>query len=178
MRISLTGATDGDFVAWVDTTIEAGCKGEWVDLGRGCGGVIVVVGFIHSRTRTYVCPWQRVCAATLAMRSDAKSTPVAISGGAMDTGTGLAAAVTYRLCHATAASLADDDTDFVEQSLLITLVAAATAQPVVVNSKPTAIAAGVAATFNSTAAAGDFVTLLQDSALNCAGKDSAYCRHP
>ena len=96
----------------------------------------------------------------------------------MDTGTGLNTVATYRLCYATAASLADEDTDFVEQPLSITLVAAATSQPGVVNSKNSAIAAGVDATFSSTAAAGDFVAVLPVSAVNCAGNGSSSCCHP
>ena len=77
----------------------------------------------------------------------------------------------YRLCYATAASGGDEEADFVEQGFVITVVGeASTVQPEPVNAKTTAIAAGAATELTTTAANGDFVALVPNTNVNCAGE--------
>lgn len=81
---------------------------------------------------------------------------------------------TYKVCHATSASLGDNDNDYLEQGLTMTIVAATATSMAASNSMPTTWSAAtdvVAAVGGATQ--GDFVAFVSTASVGCLGAGGA-----
>lgn len=93
-----------------------------------------------------------------------------VSSGTISLGTGVGKD-TWKVCTATAASLGNSQSDYVESSLTFTTVDAELSAMVVLKAKPSTFAAGVsvAVDFSGDSVQGDYVAFVLESSAGCLG---------